>query len=852
MAESPSLTRNSSVILHELTTVMQRLMQPRTQTIDCVLPFTGTVISHDAKTFTVDNNKFVFKQNISQANVSYSTYGAHVSQAINAQSKLSLSASSSWVFSDNYPRHAFPYTVSPSWRGLGCFTQNVALYSSQSALFKRTLSAFKIPLDSSLWFYTGQLDTSWQGDYTVRDKQGAGGFFQGRFLTAIQGGKFCSTIWSSVDQKLIEQYLCSQRLSPTTLQMYRNQEQLYLLSYTPTQALGITVSNVEPIQEQIQVGFDKDAGKLQYERLAYSDTQKVSSGLYRFQQITSPVLHGRNTIVVTPDSTVDVIQKSDDIKAIYHEQISTDGAFVQKSINNIATIKSPYIQTFGYFQKQQNLLDKKIPEEVPLQERLTQLQEAQVVQLDVPLLQAQMRLPPQYAQKYKPIQMESKTAPVCAPQLGAQHEPFKLDTNQTAYDPAEPQEVYINQQTSSLMHGTTSIIHQLPDGSVIIKDGYGSQIRMVRGNIIISSALDIILRPGRHLRGTVPGDMSLSAQNMDIVGRDTVDVISDQHIKMDSDAIGISGKRAAFIKGKQLRATADKIIVDHQKNSAGVKLCFNGGESDSLITARKFDLLTTGGFSCFTKKMDTLFGVMCTTEMQVATPSLTVSCNAIRCQPTSAVVEYSGLADSFWSPQDRAVVSVEGLSGQTLALYSAETNSIVAQNLVCQNLSAFRSIQCKETIVANNLASFSEVSRTNQIPLTEYAFSDYQLDSAVVLPVTVSIPDLTSWQSYVSTWRVRLPQSKDYGIVSPDKFYLTQISWQADGKETLQEFKYQIDGKYYYEYPGQLGWRQGTLLSLVVPDTQPGNRLKARYKVQKANLLQTAYKTNYKAKKKGH
>ena len=38
---------------------------------------------------------------------------------------------------------------------------------------------------------------------------------------------------------------------------------------------------------------------------------------------------------------------------------------------------------------------------------------------------------------------------------------------------------------------------QDPDGSLVLYDGYGSEIRMSRGNIIISSAADVTVRPGR-------------------------------------------------------------------------------------------------------------------------------------------------------------------------------------------------------------------------------------------------------------------------------------------------------------------------------------------------------------------
>lgn len=46
-------------------------------------------------------------------------------------------------------------------------------------------------------------------------------------------------------------------------------------------------------------------------------------------------------------------------------------------------------------------------------------------------------------------------------------------------------------------YDSTSFISQEPDGSICLKDGYGSEIRMCRGNIYLSPALDLLVRTGR-------------------------------------------------------------------------------------------------------------------------------------------------------------------------------------------------------------------------------------------------------------------------------------------------------------------------------------------------------------------
>lgn len=60
---------------------------------------------------------------------------------------------------------------------------------------------------------------------------------------------------------------------------------------------------------------------------------------------------------------------------------------------------------------------------------------------------------------------------------------------------------------------STSFISQEPDGSICICDGYGSEIRMSRGNIYISPALDLQLRPGRDLSAMAGRHQSYNSQD---------------------------------------------------------------------------------------------------------------------------------------------------------------------------------------------------------------------------------------------------------------------------------------------------------------------------------------------------
>lgn len=71
---------------------------------------------------------------------------------------------------------------------------------------------------------------------------------------------------------------------------------------------------------------------------------------------------------------------------------------------------------------------------------------------------------------------------------------------------------------------STANIEILPDGSLSLFDGYGSEIRLSRGNIIISSALDTFFRPGRDLVGLSGRHIAMLAQDTTTIHSSTSDV----------------------------------------------------------------------------------------------------------------------------------------------------------------------------------------------------------------------------------------------------------------------------------------------------------------------------------------
>ncbi|MDD3088821.1 MAG: hypothetical protein PHT95_02620 [Candidatus Omnitrophica bacterium] len=144
-------------------------------------------------------------------------------------------------------------------------------------------------------------------------------------------------------------------------------------------------------------------------------------------------------------------------------------------------------------------------------------------------------------------------------------------------------------------YASASFFSQLPDGSVVLSDGYGSEIRMSRGNIYISSALDTFIRPGRDMLAMVPG-------NAVVLGGDSATLHSSNgfvKIKSETDlellgANGGTGK--VLLESRSLGALDSDVSVKglHIKSASDVAvtgsdmyLGLNKGTSDSKSGASK-------------------------------------------------------------------------------------------------------------------------------------------------------------------------------------------------------------------------------------------------------------------------
>lgn len=87
--------------------------------------------------------------------------------------------------------------------------------------------------------------------------------------------------------------------------------------------------------------------------------------------------------------------------------------------------------------------------------------------------------------------------------LDASENSYKAETPVTVEDPGTKEK--------SEFYSTASGIRQLPDGTIVISDGWGAELRMSHGNITISCANDIRILPGRDCVEMVPRNKVINA-----------------------------------------------------------------------------------------------------------------------------------------------------------------------------------------------------------------------------------------------------------------------------------------------------------------------------------------------------
>lgn len=123
------------------------------------------------------------------------------------------------------------------------------------------------------------------------------------------------------------------------------------------------------------------------------------------------------------------------------------------------------------------------------------------------------------------------------------------DTEDTSsfYDPYTQEEITVSNKKSG--------ITCLPDGTILIRDGFGSEIRMCHGNIQISSANNTTILSGRDILQIAPGMVvSNAGEGIELgSGKGAISICT-------PDAIKVSSKKYSLSTYESIRVVEDKDV----------------------------------------------------------------------------------------------------------------------------------------------------------------------------------------------------------------------------------------------------------------------------------------------------
>lgn len=354
------------------------------------------------------------------------------------------------------------------------------------------------------------------GDFDVKDKFGANGVHVGRLLSQLHGSPLA--------------YIDVEAMYNTSRRVADNLEDHTLLSMevqTPEYHVhNIAINESESFGLRSEPPFTEEGA----DNIELTDDKAIP--FYRVTNIAGAGIDGIEQTVNDFPKDEDTHTSGTEPQILAKRRTSIMGAMSQASVANIQSIKSPLltgVHQLGYGKTSKQDPDRawfddilepyegeppEDPEEPKPDPADALISDAAINKVIDKLLSSE------YVKVLKKRMLENGLI-VSDPEktFGKMHfdeddlEPVGGPINKQQYD--LPKSIELEDPVTGrkqIYYASTSFITQEDDGSILIADGYGSEIRMSRGNIYISPALDLFFRPGRDLSSMVPRHQAFNTQ----------------------------------------------------------------------------------------------------------------------------------------------------------------------------------------------------------------------------------------------------------------------------------------------------------------------------------------------------
>jgi len=295
----------------------------------------------------------------------------------------------------------------------------------------------------------------------------------------------------------------------------------------------------------------------------YAPKEANQQGIFRHECYEGLLVDGLWETMQRPEGGDDVRTRDSSDKpplGVFSERVMYDGSYELRSAASISHVKSLYIPVPRELEKHEDT--DEFPEDAS---RKTWQAENNISDTDYPnkataneadefeynsreLWQARMRARINNWKVYTPEQIEEEYSVDLDDHRKTLEDldgpEYTLPPTITLTDPATGRE--------HTYFASESFIKNLPDGSVAIGDGYGSEILMSKGNISIRAAGDLELRPGRDIVQMAPRHAVVNA------GKDAYiqSANGSTYIKAEKDLRVLAGNSGAGALTLESRGTA--------------------------------------------------------------------------------------------------------------------------------------------------------------------------------------------------------------------------------------------------------------------------------------------------------
>jgi len=695
---------------------------------------------------------------------------------------------------------------------------------NQSAVFKVALGELLkgSGIDFINFIHGADRDAT-PGDTDIIDNNGNAGLHIGRYIAQLRGSPAAFIDVSNITN---------------AIRMIASDMEQHLPLSVILAGRELHVKDIA-ITEEEAFGLQKQPLTIDQNIITYTDANAIP--LYRLQQLEGAGADGKEELVVSfPDEEAHYCTTEPPILA--KRRTSLDGQLSDASAQNIISIKSPAIrglhqvnyddgrdiaeqndilQPYDFSLEEQNqttapTLDaaisdaaiNKLIDTLFTGDYLDKLKE-KLAELGLKVSSADKTLAAKIDKDGTEVKVPFEPGPTENPEYGL---PKFLQLT----DPVTGKvSTYFN---------TTSFISQEPDGSILICDGYGSEIRMSRGNIYISPALDLFLRPGRDLSAMVPRHQSYNAQ-----GSTTINSVTGMYLRSVTDlkmagATGGSGivsvECDAITKdqsnGLMLRSTCGATLTG---NDLYIGLNSGIGSTESGVTDITGTIVID---ACAAGRISMRSGEQVVDSQSVvmlaASSALVISPVSIDLMTDTVYSHGSVQIINSKTPTTINVVR-NGISTEISMLANENPNLLVAGAVIVgANLTCNKAAKFCEGLISNGIGSTSQFCG-----LVEYKYGDPFIPANIEQPeapnglgattadMVISLSGTIYQDHYISFNSFAFPQTYD---VSPT-MRMPGMVWQSQTGDKGTVWKEPVmvspDGTETMCYPGFKVWNTATI-----------------------------------------